>query len=81
MHLFDENLELMYDGFSELPGFIAVKQMDFTLVLKILILVLLEFVVDLQNVLSVPNAPRSFLILSATSLSAPPLSLLIMLSR
>jgi hypothetical protein len=22
----DENLELMYDGFSELPGFTAVKQ-------------------------------------------------------
>jgi hypothetical protein len=53
----------------------------FTLVLKILILVLFKYAVDLQTVLSILNATRAFLILSTTSLSVPPLSLLIMLPR
>jgi len=42
---------------------------------------LLEYVVDRQTVLRIPNAPRAFLTLSATSPSAPLLSLLIMLPR
>ena len=71
----------MYDGFSKLPGFTAIKQDGLYIGIEDLIWVLLEYAVDLQTVLSVLNAPRAFLILSATSLSVPPLSLLIILPR
>jgi len=49
--------------------------------MKILKLVLLEYIVYLQTLLIIPNAPRAFLILTATSLSVNPLSLLIILPK
>ena len=47
----------MYDGFSKLSGFTAIKQDELYVGIEDLILVLLEYAVDLQTVLSVPNAP------------------------
>ena len=71
----------MYDGFGELPGFTAVKQNGLYIGIEDPDFGVVGVCCRSPDFIERSERASGFLILSAISLSAPPLSLLIMQPR